>query len=103
MEKDKSRIDQLLASTTVTNEALKNALRKHEEAQAAILEKNLLAQFNTIVAILNESVNKLREIRRIEKSARKRVLAIDSAFLTFKKDGDFEKFQKTVEKFGILV
>lgn len=103
MEKDKSRINQLLASSTVTNEALKAALKKHEETQAAILEKNLLAQFNIIVEILNESVSKLRNVRQMEKIARKRVLTVDAAFETFKQDGDFEKFQKTVEKVGILV
>jgi len=100
MKKKVSRVDQLIAEqSTVTNDALKNALNRQIKAETEAQEEKLLKQFNEAKSYLSGEVNALRRIREQEKRQLKRVKAIDDAYEQFKKDGIWETFQTNATKY----
>ena len=58
--------------------------------------KMMLNQFKLASDILYREVEHLQNIRLNEERQKKRVLAIDAAFIKFKENGDYDVFTKAV-------
>jgi uncharacterized protein YbgA (DUF1722 family) len=100
----KNRIQELIQqSKTVKNDSLKSALEKHIEEEKKKEEEQLLEQFKAGSKLLSAAIRELKEMRRHEKAAKARVIAIDNAFEQFKINGDFNAFKIKMYKQNIHI
>lgn len=98
----KTRVQQLIdQQENISNEILAKALAKAAEEESKRLEKVILRAYNAAKEGLEAEVDKLRNLRRLEKSVRKNVLACDKAMQQFMKDGDIEALKKGFSEVGI--
>lgn len=94
-------IEQLIKDQeTVVNKDLKAALKQFEKEQSEKRQKELLNEFKEVQAILDYSVQELREVRKREKLAKSKVEIINKAKEQFTKDGNYQNFVDTLHKAG---
>jgi hypothetical protein len=95
----KDRVDELLEQLqTVESDVLKEALEEELKEARNRRKEQIKAQFEQGRVILEVAVNKLRLIRKSEEEQKKKVIALDTAFTQFKKDGDWNAFIRAYHK-----
>ena len=99
-----SRVDELLKQLeTVSNDALKSALQKQLEFEQKKEENLILSRFEVLSKHLNNHVEQLREIRKMEREARSNVEIFDKVFEQFKKDGNWKQAKESLNKQGFYL
>ena len=81
----------------ISNESIKNALKKAEDEKKAIREAELLENISIIQRKTVEAVSILQKARKAEKKAKTYLTAIATAEQEFYKDADFEKYGKAIQ------
>lgn len=103
MTQKKSRVEELIKeASTVQNESLKTALEAHAKEEEAKQSKQLLQQFTRAKHYIDSAVQNLQDIRKQEKVAKAKVIALDAALEQFKKDGDYHKLSIVYDKYYYL-
>lgn len=96
-ENKKTRLQQIISdSTSVEADTLKTAFEEFEKEKKEQKGKEILRNLQNAQQTLNNAVRILQEVRKKEKVAKKRVLAIDNAMIQYSKDADEKALSKVI-------
>jgi len=96
-----SNIESLLAvdPNTVSAPALKLALEQHRKEQEEKNAKVALGYLRTVETHVEQAVEHLRSIRKMERDAKERLTKVVAARDEFHKTGNWENFLKAIRGF----
>lgn len=98
MKKNENNIEALLAvdPNTVTAPALKLALEQHRKEQEEKAARVALNYLRKVEEHVEQAVDNLRSIRKMERDAKDRLTKVVAARDEFHKTGNWENFAKAV-------
>lgn len=98
MKKSENNIEALLAvdPNNVTAPALKMALEQHRKEQEEKAARLALNYLRSVEANVEEAVDNLRSIRKMERDAKERLTKVLAARDEFHKTGNWENFAKAI-------